>query len=144
MRTAFERKMMVNCFLVLVLANFISFTGVLETLPELLQTLPIPAYLVFCLLFFLGCLVGGSVSIIAMGTPLAFAAIPGAGMPLMVLLMCILHAASQVQPTHICLVMITDYFRVSLGSLIRRTIVPVAVFCAFAIAYYNVLVALGL
>ena len=142
-KTAFERKMMVNVFLVLVLASFIAHVGVLEQLPAALEGLPIPGYLLFCLVFFLGCLVSGSTGIIAMGTPLAFAAVPGAGMPLMVLLMCVIQAASQIQPTHICLVMICEKFGVGLGALIKRTLPWAALFVAFSLLYYNALLFVG-
>ena len=99
---AFEKKMIVNTFLVLVFKEFIAYTGVLNVLPDLLLSLPIPPYLVFVILFFIGGIISGSSGIIALGTPIAFATIQG-GMPLMVLLMCICHGASQLSPTHICL-----------------------------------------
>lgn len=118
---AFEKKMIFNTFLVLVFKEFISYTGVLLLLPEVLSHLPIPSYLIFVVLFFIG-------GIIALGTPIAFSTIQG-GMPLMVLLMCVCHAASQLSPTHICLVVVVDYFKVSLGDLIRKTLPRSLLFC---------------
>lgn len=113
-RSSFELNLLCNIFLVLVLKELLDYTGVLQLLPEILAALPIPTYLIFAILFFVGTLISGTNGIIALGTPLAFAAIPG-GMPLMVLLMCMCHAASQVSPTHICLVIAADYFHVTLG-----------------------------
>lgn len=136
---AFEKKMIVNTFLVLVFKEFIAYTGVLNVLPDLLLSLPIPPYLVFVILFFIGGIISGSSGIIALGTPIAFATIQG-GMPLMVLLMCICHGASQLSPTHICLVVVADYFKVSLGDLIRKTIPKTLLFCLIAIIYYNLLI----
>ena len=133
---AFEKKMIVNTFLVLVFKEFIAYTGVLNVLPDLLLSLPIPPYLVFVILFFIGGIISGSSGIIALGTPIAFATIQG-GMPLMVLLMCICHGASQLSPTHICLVVVADYFKVSLGDLIRKTIPKTLLFCLIAIIYYK-------
>lgn len=52
-RSAFEVKLLLNTFLVLVLKEFISYTGVLEELPTVLSVLPIPAYLTFAVLFLL-------------------------------------------------------------------------------------------
>lgn len=141
LKSAFEPKLLVNTFLVLALKEFISYTGVLETLPQQLSKLPIPAYLVFALLFFLGGIVSGTTGIIAMGTPLAFAALPG-GMPLMVLLMCMSHAASQVSPIHVCLLVAADYFHVTLGELIRKTLPKTLIFCALMIVYYQILLLL--
>ncbi len=56
LRSAFETKLLLNTFLVLVLKEFIAYTGVLETLPDTLSALPVPAYLIFALLFFVGAL----------------------------------------------------------------------------------------
>jgi len=69
-----------------------------------------------------------------MGTALAFAAIDG-GMPLMVLLMCMCHAASQVSPTHVCLVVASDYFHITLGDLIRKILPRSLAFCGLMIGY---------
>ena len=122
--------------------EFISYTGVLKTLPDLLEGLAIPTYIVFALMFFLGGIISGSNGIIALGTPLAFAAIPDGGVPLMVLLMCMSHAASMVSPTHVCSVVAADYFGISLGQLIRKTIPTALLFCVLMLIYYNVLLLL--
>ena len=136
--SAFEKKMLSNTFLVLVLKELIAYTGVLELLPEAMEGLPLPTYLVFALLFFVATTVSGSTGAIAMGTPLALAALPG-GMPLMVYLMCITHAASMVSPTHVCLVVASDYFHVTLGELVRKTLPVSLAFCALMTVYYNIL-----
>lgn len=142
-RKAFEKKLLLNTFLVLVLKEFVAYTGALQALPQTLSGLPIPTYLIFVLLFFAGGLISGTTGIIAMGTPLAFAAMPG-GMPLMVLLMGICHAASQVSPTHVCLVVAADYYHVPLGRLIRRTMPMSLLFSIFMIGYYNLMCLLGI
>lgn len=139
--SAFELKLILNTFLVLVLKEFIGCTGVLERMPETLSVLPVPMYLIFALLFFLGGIISGASGIIALGTPLAFAAMDG-GMPLMVLLMCMSHAASQVSPVHVCLVVAADYYKVSLGELIRKSIVPSLLFCVMMLGYYQILLAI--
>ncbi len=138
-RRSFEMKLLLNTFLVLVLKEFIDHTGVLQALPETLSTLPIQPALVFALIFFLGGIISGSNGIIALGTPLAFAAIDG-GVPLMVLLMCMCHSASLISPTHVCLVVAADYFHITLGELVRKTIVPSLLFCLSMIAYYQLLI----
>ena len=118
--------------------EFISYTGVLQELPDMLSALPIPVWLVFAVMFFAGGIISGSNGIIALGTPLAFAAIDG-GVPLMVLLMCMCHAASLVSPVHVCLVVASDYYRISMGELIRRTIPASLTFCALMLGYYLLL-----
>ena len=140
-KSAFEVKLLLNTLLVLVLKEWIGCTGVLELLPQVLSGLPIPLYLVFVLLFFFGGMISGASGIIALGTPLAFAAMDG-GMPLMVLLMCISHAASQVSPVHVCLVVAADYYHVSMGALIRKTLPASLLFCLLMIGYYNILLLL--
>ena len=139
--SAFEKKMLGNTFLVLILKEFLSFTGVLPQLPDALAKLPLPTYLIFGLLFFLATIISGSTAAIAMGTPLAFAAIPG-GAPLMIYLMCMAHAASQLSPTHVCLVVASDYFHITLGELVRKTIPISLAFCVLITIYYNLLLLL--
>ena len=138
-RQAVEVKLLLNTFLILVFKEFVTFSGVIHLLPDFFARLPIPMYLVFSLLFFFGGVVSGTSGIIALGTPLAFTAIPDGGMPLMVLLMCMCHAASQVSPTHVCLAVATEYFGVSLGELVRKTMPSVLVFCASMVVYYCLL-----
>ena len=69
--SAFEKKLILNTFLVLVLKEFIQFTGVLLILPQVISQLPIPPFLTFAILFFLGGIISGAQGIIALGTPLA-------------------------------------------------------------------------
>lgn len=137
-KSAFELKLLMNSFLVLVLKEFVEYTGILETLPDMLSVLPIPAFMVFALLFFAGTMVSGTSGIIALGTPLAFAAMDG-GMPLMVLLMCMCHAASQISPIHVCLTIASEYYGISLGELIRKTVPAALTFAVLMIGYYVVL-----
>lgn len=141
LRSAFEVKLLLNTFLVLVLKEFIGCTGVLEELPALLSKLPVPSYLVFAILFFVGGVVSGTNGIVALGTPLAFAAIDG-GMPLMVLLMCMCHAAGQISPTHVCLVVASDYYKITMGELVRKTLPVALLFCLLMLGYYNLLLLL--
>ena len=136
--SAFEVKLLLNTFLILVLKEFISYTGVLTLLPAVLSELPIPAWLVFAIMFFVGGAISGSNGIIALGTPLAFATLDG-GIPLMVLLMCMCHAASLISPVHVCLVVASDYFKITMGQLIRKTIPASLVFALLMIGYYLLL-----
>lgn len=136
---AFDTQLLVSTFLVLVLKELIAWSGVLQLLPEALAVLPIPTYAVFALVFFLGGIISGPKGITALGTPMAFAAIPNGGAPLMVLLMCMCHAASQISPTHVCLFVAADQFHVSLGKLIKKTLPFVLIFCALMLGYYQIL-----
>lgn len=141
LKSAFEVKLLLNTTLVLVLKEYISWTGILQTLPEMMAGLPIPPYLIFALIFFLGGIISGASGVVAMAAPLAFAALEGT-VPLMILFMCMAHGASLVSPTHVCLVVAADYFHVSMGELIRKTIPASLVFCVLMLVYYNVLILL--
>lgn len=139
--SAFEVSLLLNTFLVLVMKEFIAYTGVLELLPKALSVLPIPTYLIFALLFLIGGIISGINGIIALGAPLAFATIQG-GVPFVVLLMCMGHAASQISPTHVCLVVASEYYHVSLGEVIRKTLPMALLFCLLMIGYYQLLLVL--
>jgi len=137
--SAFEWRLLLNTFLVLLLKEFLARTGVLLLLPDVLARLPIPAYLIFALFFFLGGLVSGTNGIVALGVPIVFGAMPDAGLPIVVLLMCMCHTASQLTPTHICLVVAADYFGVSFGDMLKKTLPVAACFVALMIGYYHLL-----
>lgn len=136
---AFEVKMQLNTLLILVFKEFLACTGCLQALPDFFTGLPIPAYLVFSLLFFFGGLLSGTNGIIVLGTGMAFSALPQGGMPLMVLMMCMCHAASQVSPTHICIAVAAEYYGVTFGDIVKKTLPRIFIFCALMIGYYQLL-----
>ena len=73
--------------------------------------------------------------------PLAMAAIPGAGMPLVVLLSTCAYLAMQISPTHICLDIIVEHFHITMGGLIRRTLPVISILLVISIGYYLLLTA---
>ena len=94
----------------------------------------------FALMAFVACVISGASGAVALTIPLAVAAMPAGGVPLAVLMAGMIHAGSQVSPTHVCLVVCSEYYKVPLGKLIKRTIPISIVFAAFMIIYYNLLV----
>ena len=68
--------------------------------------------------------------------PVAMAAIPNAGLPAVCLLMGTTYAAMQMSPTHICLTLTAEYFDISLGDLIKKTMPAVATTVVFTVIYY--------
>ena len=76
--------------------------------------------------------------------PLAFASIPHAGAGLLVYLMALSYAAMQISPTHICLAIITEYFWVSWGQLMKKTIPVIVVFVVILTGYYVLLSGFGI
>ena len=115
--------------------DIITYTGVIHELPVFFGGLPIPLPMVFALIFFFGTIISGSNAIIPLCMPMAMAAMPDAGVPLLVLLMSSAYAAMQVSPTHVCLFIAAECFKVDIGALVRRNIPMILVFFAVTLAY---------
>jgi hypothetical protein len=116
--------------------DILTYTGVINRLPETFAVLPVPSVVIFALVFLFGTIIAGTQAIIALGIPLAFAAIPNGGLALMVLLMCMTYIAMQVSPTHICLALVTESFGTSFLDLVKRT-VPVMIWFLAIISGYS-------
>ena len=136
---AFEPMLIFNSLLVLIFKDFLLHTGVIEQLPGFFAQFPIPAYLIFSIIFFVGTLICGSQAIVAFCTTMAFTAIPNGGMPLMVLLHTSAYLAMQITPVHVCLTVIVNHFHCSLGGLIKKTIPVVCILWPVLILYYHIL-----
>lgn len=130
--------MLVNTLLVLILKEFLSYSGVLQLLPQMMSTLPLPGWLVFALLLFLVTVISGSTASISLVVPLAFAATPG-NAALAVYMAGVCHAASQISPTHICVAVAAEYFGVPFGEMIRRTLPMSLLFFLLMTGYYLLL-----
>lgn len=141
LKDAVEAPMLINTYLIMVFKDFIMHSGAMDALPDFFTHLPVPTYLVFALIFFFGTVVAGAQAIIAICAVMAFAAIPGGGMPLMVLLMSFAYAAMQISPTHICLFIAADDFDVPMMALVRKTMPIIIVFCLLTVPYYWLLTA---
>ncbi len=140
--SAFEPKIIVNTLLIMIFKGVLTYTDVISRLPDLFSTLPVPTYLAFALIFFFGSIIGGSTAIIVLCLPLAFAAIPDGGVAFMMLLMSASYCAMQISPTHVCLALVTDYFKTNMGELLKRTLPIILLFFVGVILYYNLLAAL--
>lgn len=143
MKWAFEPVLILNSLLILIFKEFILFTGAIDQLPEVMARLPIPAYIIFSVLFFASTLLVGSQATVAFCTTMAFTALPNGGMPLMVLLHTSAYLAMQITPVHVCLTVIVNHFKSSLGGLIKKTVPVILVLWPVLILYYNLLVLLG-
>ena len=131
-------KLYLNTFAVMTLKEFLTVSGAITALPDFFALLPIPTFMVFVLIFFFGSMVSGSSAIIGMCMPIAMAAMPGAGLPLVCLLMGATYVAMQLSPTHVCLTLTAEYFGISLGTLVRKTLPAAMTTIVFSIAYYLV------
>ena len=133
--SAFEVKLILTTVLVMIFKEVLTFTGVIERLPGYFEMLPIPAVVIFALIFFFGTIVAGSKAIIALTLPLAFATIPNGGLALMILLMSIIYIAMQISPTHICLAIITEHYGTSFIDLVKKTMPVLILFLIIASIY---------
>lgn len=138
--SAFEKRLILTTICVMIFKDIILETGIVHSLPATLSTLPIPSFLTFFVIFFFGTIISGQQSINVVGLPLAFASIPGSGTPLLVFLMAVGYSAMQMSPTHICLAVITEYFEVGMGALVKKTIPVIVSFCIILSAYYLFLI----
>ena len=134
-RTAFEPVIIFNTILIMMFKDIITYTGVIHELPVFFGGLSIPLPMVFALIFFFGTIISGSNAIIPLCMPMAIAAMPEAGVPLLVLFMGSAYAAMQVSPTHVCLFIAAECFKVDIGALVRRNIPMILVFFAVTLAY---------
>lgn len=137
--SAIEKIIILNTILIMIFKDIITYTGVINLLPDFFGQLPIPLPLVFALIFFFGTIISGAQAIIALCMPMAIAATPDLGIPLVVLLMCFSYAAMQISPTHVCLFIATEYYNTSIGSLIKRTLPVIFCFCAISLIYVQIL-----
>ncbi len=137
--SAVESKIFTSTICIMIFKDLMSSTGVISALPAAFEKLPIPSFMVFALIFFFGTIISGSQAIIVLCMPLAFAAVPGAGLPLFVLLMGMTYAAMQISPTHVCLAIVAEHFEVSMGALIRKTVPVICTFSVLLLGYYFLL-----
>ena len=141
-KKALTLDMMLSMVILMFFRDFVEVTGAIETLPSLFEGLPLPPFVIFSLIMFFGMLIGLGNAVTASIIPLAFATIPNAGVPLLVLLMSFNHAALQLTPTHLCLNIAVSHFKVGFKDLVLKTLPVTCVYCVFSILYYMLLTAI--
>ena len=130
-----EPVLLVNMYLIMLFKGIITYTGVVSLLPDFFGQFPIPITMAFGLIFFFGTIVSGSQAMIALCLPMALAAIPQGGLPLLVMLMCVTWGAMQISPTHVCSFVAARYYQTSLGDLVVRATPMVVLFSIVAYGY---------
>jgi hypothetical protein len=138
--SAFDSQIILSTIFILIFKDYILNTYAVESFTLLFSELPLPDYIMFSIIFFVGAVIVGSTAIAAIGIPLAYAAIPDSGAPLLVLLATMAFAGMQVSIAHICLFLSSAFFKVEVASLIKRTIPVITVFCILLTFYYLLLV----
>ena len=143
-KTSVEWRIIFNTIILMMFKNILTYTGAIGKLPDLFAGSAIPQFAAFGIIMFLGTIISGANSMIVLLIPLAFASIPHAGAGLLVYLMALSYAAMQISPTHICLAIITEYFQVSWGQLMKKTIPVIVVFVVILTGYYVLLSGFGI
>lgn len=138
-KKAFHPSIMVGMLLIMIFKDIIASIGIINTLSSTFAGLPIPLFLVYALITFIGSMTGLGNAVIAVLFPIAFSTIPGAGIPLLVLLMSFSHCAAQIAPTHICLEIAVNYFKSDFRTIIAKTLPVTLFYCVTATLYYLLL-----
>ena len=136
---AIDKVMLLSTLFIFIFQGFLSHAGIMDSLVQAFQQLPIPTYLAFLLLIFVGSVLTGAQGMIAVAAPLAFAAIPNFGIPLVMVLGCFAWAANQLSPTHVCVVVAANYFKVNFSDMVKKVLPALSVYLVFSFAYYHVL-----
>lgn len=142
-KTSVEWRIIFNTIILMMFKNILTYTGAVGRLPDLFEGSAIPQFAAFGIIMFMGTIISGANSMIVLLIPLAFANIPNAGAALLMYLMSLSYAAMQISPTHICLAIITEYFNVSWGQLMKKTLPVILVFVVILTGYYMMLSGLG-
>ena len=134
-KSAFEAKMTFITVVIMMFKQILTYSGVIQRLPDYFSLLPIPPSIIFALIFFVGALLAGAQAIIALAMPLAFATVPNGGLGLMLCLMCMAYIAMQISPTHICLAIVTEEYGVPFKELVKKTMPIVISFVLISSLY---------
>lgn len=136
-KSAFEGRLMLNTWMIMVFKELLSATGVISLLPDAFSHLPIPTFVIFAMISFFGAVVAGSQAIIVLALPMAMAALNGApALSMFILFMSMNYVAMQLSPTHICLTLCAEDYKVPLGSMIAKTVPMVLLFTVISFGYY--------
>ncbi len=141
-KRSFNPNMLLATFFSMIFREVLTATGAVSRLPELFSGLPIPLFLVFAIIFFVGTLVSGVGTMIPLALGVAMATVPGNPVALLMLLMATAHLAAQVNPTHICLTLSCEYYKVGLGDLIKKTVPTISIVFILTVFYYMGLIAI--
>ncbi len=143
-KSSLEWRVIFNTIILMMFKNILTYTGAIEKLPDFFAGSAIPDFIAFGIIMFLGTIISGANAMIVLLIPLAFANISNAGVGLLVYLMSLSYAAMQISPTHICLAIITEYFHVSWGQLMKKTLPVIIAFVIILTGYYIILSGFGI
>lgn len=135
LRKSVEPVMLCNMYLIMLFKSLLLHTGALLALPSFFAQLPISLTMSFLLLFFVGTVISGSQAIVAVGLPMAMAALPEGGLPLLVILMGTAWAAMELSPTHVCAFVAAECFHTTFMDIVVKALPSVLIFSALCYGY---------
>lgn len=137
--TSFQLDLILTTIVIMIFKNTIVYTNIFEYMTKYITHLYLPPIIIFGILFLLGGIMIGSQGMVAIGIPLAYVTFPEGGIGLLVFLMSILFISSLISPTHLCLTISAQYFKVSFLDLIKETIWTAIVFLVIITLYSFIL-----
>lgn len=137
----FDLNLLLGITMTYVFKDLLVLGGVIDVLPTYFEHLPIPSFLVLVILYVFGTLVAGSSAAAAAFIPLAYTMIPDGGTFLLVLLMSVSFATSQISPTHPCTSIISGYFGVTFFATVKKILPLFLLTILIACGYYVLLTA---
>lgn len=143
-KSSVETRVIINTIMLMIFRNLLMYTGVIERLPSMFDGSGLPEVAVYGIIMLLGTFMACANAMTVLILPLAFSTIADAGVALLIFLMSISYAVMQIAPSHICLTIATEYFKVSWIDLVKKTLPVIGVFLGVLVAYYLCLVQIGL
>lgn len=121
--------------------NFIIILVILSTddiakLPLLFTNTFIPNYVIFAILIFFTTMLLGNSATYAILIPIAITSFNNNYLAEIILLNCMGSIAMQISPTHLCIYLACDYFKVNIGSFIKKGLLLVICFIIISFIYY--------
>jgi len=135
LKASFNYKVLLSMLMVMVFSKVITYTGIAERLQDILGALPIPTFLVFALIFFFGSVFCNFTTMIPVILPVAMEILPSP-LAAVIMLASVGHMASQICPTHVCILLCADYFKVKLDEVIKRTLPVLGIMAIVVVAVY--------
>lgn len=129
LKTAFNKNMMLMVITILLFTDILGTVGAPAALLEAYGDMPVPLFLIYGFIVFVGSIVSNFTAMVPAIFPLA-ASVTYAPISLVIYLASLGHLASQLCPTHICISLCAEQFHISINDIFRRTI-PVTVIMLF-------------
>lgn len=138
----FKLSIDVNMFLIviaiLVFTDVLTITQVPTALLAIFASSTVPEFIVYGIIVFIGSIISSFTAMIPAIFPLA-ATTSSAPVAMIVFLASVGHLASQLCPTHICISMCANQFKVSVNDIFRRTLPVVFIMLTLIILIYMIM-----